>query len=118
MGIANATIATAEEFQSVLDTEQPVFLLFTTEHCPACTNAIPLFELIAGKYPWILSLILDCAETPGHPEVTGTPTLLVYVGGALMEKLKGFGPEEGQAELVEQTFKRYALAGHPATTSL
>ncbi len=118
MGIANATIATAEEFQSVLDTEQPVFLLFTTEHCPACANAIPLFELIAGKYPWILSLILDCAETPRHPEVTGTPTLLVYVGGALMKKLKGFGPEEGQAELVEQTFKRYALAGHPATTSL
>lgn len=117
MGIATATIANAEEFQSLLDTEQPVFLLFTTEHCPACADAIPLFELIAGKYPWVVSLVLDCAKTPRHPEVKGTPTLLVYLGGILMEILKGFGPVEDQAELVEQTFKRYAMAGHPATTS-
>ena len=111
MGIANAVIANAADFQKVLKTKHPVFLLFISQHCPACADAGPLFELIASRYPWVVSRVLDCAETPRHPEVTGTPTLLVYLDGVLMEKFKGFGPAEDQAELVEQTFKRYAKAG-------
>lgn len=111
MGIANAVIANADDFKKVLKTKHPVFLLFISQHCPACADAGPLFELIASKYPWVVSLLLDCAETPRHPEVTGTPTLLVYLDGVLMERLKGLGPEEDQAALVEQIFKRYAKAG-------
>lgn len=111
MGIATAVIANAKDFQRVLRTKHPVFLLFVSQHCPACGDAAPLFEMIASKYPWVVSLVLDCAETPRHPEVTGTPTLLVYLDGVLKEKLKGFGPEEGQAALVERTFKLYAKAG-------
>lgn len=118
MGIATATIANTEQFQRLLKTSHPVFLLFVSEHCPACGDAGPLFELIASKYPWVVSLVLECAETPRHPEVTGTPTLLVYLNGVLMEKLKGFGPEEGQAQLVEQTFKRYTKARQPAKPRL
>lgn len=118
MGIATATIANTEQFQQVLNTPHPVFLLFVSQHCPACAEAGPLFELIANKYPWVVSLVLDCADTPRHPEVTGTPTLLIYLDGVLMEKLKGFGPEEGQAQLVEQTFKHYAKARRPAKPRL
>ncbi|TFY90561.1 thioredoxin [Pseudomonas kairouanensis] len=113
MGIATTVIANAEDFQRVLKTTHPVFLLFVSQHCPACADAGPLFELIASKYPRVVSLVLDCAETPRHLEVTGTPTLLIYLDGVLMEKLKGFGPEDGQAERVEKTFKRYAKAGRP-----
>lgn len=108
MGIANATIANAEDYQRVLRTSSPVFMLFVSEHCGACVTAAPLFELIAGRYPSVVSLVLDCAQTPRHPEVTVTPTLLIFVEGTLMEKLKGFGPEDEQAQLVEETFKRYA----------
>ncbi|PRA23002.1 thioredoxin family protein [Pseudomonas poae] len=118
MGIANAVIANAEDFQQILKTRHPVFLLFVSQHCPACADADPLFKLIASKYPWIVSLVLDCAETPRHPEVTGTPTLLIYLDGVLMEKLKGFGPYEDQAELVETTFKRYAKSGRPTQSGL
>ena len=114
MGIATATIANTEHFQQILKTPHPVFLLFVSQHCPACAEAGPLFELIASKYPRVVSLVLDCAETPRHPEVTGTPTLLVYLNGVLMEKLRGFGPEEGQAHLVERTFKHYAKTRRPA----
>lgn len=116
MGIATAIIANAEDFERALRTPHPVFLLFVSQHCPPCADATPLFELIAGKYPWVVSLVLDCAETPKHPEVTGTPTLLVYLDGVLMEKLKGFGPQEDQAELMEQTFKRYANAADRSGT--
>ena len=108
MGLATATIANAEDYQRVLSTSRPVFLLFVSAHCPACTEAGPLFERVAAKYPNVLSMVLDCAQTPRHPEVTGTPTGLVYVNGELKEKLKGFGPLEDQAQLVEDTFARYA----------
>lgn len=108
MGLATATIANAEDYQRVLSSPYPVFLLFTSISCPACTEAVPLFEMIAAKYPNVLSMVLDCAQTPRHPEVTGTPTGLVYVNGELKEKLQGFGPLEDQAQLVEDTFARYA----------
>lgn len=108
MGYANATIANAEEYRRVLSTSHPVFLLFVSSHCGACSNAVPLFKRIAGKYPKAISLVLDCANTPRHPEVTGTPTLLIYLNGQMKEKAKGFGPEPEQTQFVEDLFKRYA----------
>ncbi|WLH88059.1 thioredoxin family protein [Pseudomonas sp. FP453] len=118
MGLATATIANAEDYQRVLSSSRPVFLLFVSAHCPACTEAVPLFEMIAARYPSVMSLVLDCAHTPRHGEVTGTPTGLVYVNGQLQEKLQGFGPEEGQAALVEATFKRYAKRRRPIKPTL
>lgn len=109
MEYATATIANAEEYQRVLSTSAPVFLLFVSQHCAACAGSAPLFERIAGKYPAVTSRVLDCAQTPRHPEVTGTPTLLIYLNGNLVEKLKGFGPEDQQPQRVEALFKRYAL---------
>lgn len=108
MGIANATIANAEEYRRALNTSRPVFMLFISDHCPACSSSGPLFEQIASQYPSVVSLVLDCAQTPRHPDVTGTPTLLIFLNGTLMEKFKGFGPLDEQEQFVEDTFKRYA----------
>lgn len=107
MGLATRKISSAREFEWVLNTPRPVFILFVSDHCPACMNAGPLFELTAWRHPWIVSLVLNCANTPRHPDVTGTPTLLIYLNGTLVEKLKGFGPEEDQVRFVGDTFRRY-----------
>ena len=108
MGIATATIATTDDYRRVQSSSRPVFMLFISAHCPACGVAGPLFEQIAAQYRSVVSLVLDCAKTPRHPQVTGTPTLLIFQNGTLMETFKGFGPEEQQAQFVEDTFKRYA----------
>ncbi|MPQ82622.1 thioredoxin family protein [Pseudomonas sp. MAFF 730085] len=118
MVIASATIANAEDYQRILSTPHPVFLLFASQHCFACPDAVELFELVAARYPLAVSLVLDCENTPRHPEVSGTPTLLVYLNGQLQEKLKGFGEDEGQAKRLMRTFKRYATGDTPATTLL
>ncbi|QLG92657.1 thioredoxin family protein [Pseudomonas yamanorum] len=109
MGIATAVIANAEDYQRELSTPLPVFMLFISEHCPACGKAGPLFERIAGKYAnTVKSLVLDTAQTPRHPDVTGIPTLLIFQNGQMVEKLKGFGPQEDQEQTVKDTFSRYA----------
>ncbi|WP_421552548.1 thioredoxin family protein [Pseudomonas yamanorum] len=91
MGIATAVIADAMAYQQVLKSHKTVFMLFVSQHCPACGEAGPLFERFARKYSrTVKSLVLDTAETPRHPEVTGTPTLLVFQNGEMINKLKGF----------------------------
>lgn len=107
MGIATATITNAEEYEKVLSTSHPVFLLFVSARCPACADTGPLFERIAARHPDIVSLVLDCANTPQHPHVKGTPTLLVYVMGELMEIIEGFDPIKDQEKTVEELFDRY-----------
>lgn len=65
MGIATAVIADAEQYQQLLKTHRTVFMLFVSQHCPACGEAGPLFERIAGKYASsVKSLVLDTARTP------------------------------------------------------
>ena len=108
MGIGTAVIANAEDYQRVLDTPLPVFMLFVSQHCPACEEAGPLFERIAEQYAKaVTSLVLDTAQTPRHPEVTGTPTLLIFQKGQMVERLKGFGPQEEQERTVKEAFSRY-----------
>lgn len=107
MGVATSRISSAKAFERLLNTPRPVFILFVSEHCPACVQAGPLFELHAWKHPRVVSLVVDCAHTPRHPDVTGTPTLLIYLNGALVEKFKGFGPLEEQAPFVQDIFSRY-----------
>ncbi|OPB02950.1 hypothetical protein BFW89_14825 [Pseudomonas synxantha] len=119
MGVATRRISSAKEFNRVLNTPRPVFILFVSEHCPACAQAGSLFEQAAWKHPWLVSLVLDCAHTPRHPDVTGTPTLLIYQEGIVVEKLKGFGPLEEQEQCVTDIFNRYDLSkGASALASL
>ena len=119
MGIATWSIPSAKAFERLLNTPRPVFVLFVSEHCPACAQAGTLFEQAAWTHPWIVSVVLDCAHTPRHPDVTGTPTLLIYLKGSLVEKLKGFGPLEEQAQCVKEIFSRYDLSkGATALASL
>lgn len=109
MGIATAVIANAEDYERVLNTRKPVFMLFVSQHCPACGQAGQLFTRIAERHAETIdSLLLDTALTPRHPEVSGTPTLLIFKRGKMVEKLMGFGPWEDQEHYVRDTFRRYA----------
>ncbi|NWC94472.1 MULTISPECIES: co-chaperone YbbN [unclassified Pseudomonas] len=118
MGMATAVIKNVEEYQRVLAAHKTVFMLFVSQHCPACGAAGPLFERVAGKYVTsVKSLVLDTAQTPRHPEVTGTPTLLIFQNGQMVEKLKGFGPWDEQEHAILETFSRYAKLSPPTSTA-
>ncbi|WLH33292.1 thioredoxin family protein [Pseudomonas sp. FP2196] len=84
-----------DTYRKALNTWRPVILYFANEHCPACESAGPVFRQIAEPYRHRANIyMLNTSESPRHPQVTGTPTVLFYKNGRLVKKLKGIGTEE------------------------
>ncbi|PKA73123.1 thioredoxin 1 [Pseudomonas baetica] len=82
-------------YRKALKTWRPVILYFANEHCPACEWAGPIFRQIAEQYRHRANIyMLNTSQSPRHPLVTGTPTVLFYQNGRLVKKLKGIGTEE------------------------
>jgi thioredoxin 1 len=91
-------------YRKALNTWRPVILYFGNDHCPACEWAGPVFRAIAEKYKDHACIyMLDTSKSPRHPKVTGTPTVLTYKNGKLLQKLKGIGT----AENLEEHFRKY-----------
>ncbi|KJZ66783.1 thioredoxin family protein [Pseudomonas fluorescens] len=100
-------------YQKALKTWRPVILYFGSEHCPACEMAGPVFRQIAEPYRHHAQIyMLDTSESPRHPDVTGTPTVLFYKDGKLLKKLKGIGTEQ----TLQEDFARHIGKVKPATT--
>ena len=99
-------------YQKTLKTWRPVILYFANEHCPACEWAGPIFRQTAEPYRHRANIyMLNTRESPRHPLVTGTPTVLFYKNGRLVKKLKGIGTEETLArDLAEHIGKTKAPA--------
>ncbi|VVP84257.1 thioredoxin family protein [Pseudomonas fluorescens] len=82
-------------YRKALKTWRPVILYFANEHCPACEWAGPIFRQTAEPYRHRANIyMLNTSESPRHPLVTGTPTVLFYKNGRMVKKLKGIGTEE------------------------
>lgn len=82
-------------YRKALKTWRPVILYFANEHCPACEWAGPIFRQTAEPYRHRANIyMLNTSESPRHPLVTGTPTVLFYKNGRLVKKLKGIGTED------------------------
>ena len=81
-------------YRKTLKTWRPAILYFANEHCPACEWAGPIFRQTAEPYRYRANIyMLNTSESPRHPLVTGTPTVLFYKNGRLLKKLKGIGTE-------------------------
>lgn len=91
-------IALAPTYRKALKTWRPVILYFGNQHCPACEEAEPIFRGIAQAYRYRADIyMLNTTESPRHPHVTGTPTVLFYKDGKLLKKLKGIGTAQSLA---------------------
>ncbi|WP_434577390.1 thioredoxin family protein [Pseudomonas sp. Z5-35] len=92
-------VTTQTDYRNALKTWRPVIFYFGHPHCYACGMADPLFCKVAEAFvnrAVIYKLSTD--QSPRHPHVTGTPTVLFYKDGKLRRKLKGIGD---QASLVQ-----------------
>ncbi len=104
MDYVNAVIANKAEFDRELNTRQPVFVVFISHDCAACTDAMPRFMRISQRYKHqIKIMILDCTETPRHPSVDRIPMLLIYQNRQLKKTVPGLGEQA-----LKDAFKRFA----------
>lgn len=99
-------------YRKALKTWRPVVLYFANEHCPACEWAGPVFRQVAEPYRRRAHIyMLDTSQSPRHPLVTATPTVLFYKYGRLVKKLHGIGTEEAlERDFVEHIGKTRAPA--------
>ncbi|ERH59640.1 thioredoxin family protein [Pseudomonas simiae] len=110
MNYVNAVIADKAAFERELETAQPVFVVFMSHDCTACSDALPRFMRISEHYKdHVKILILDCLDTPRHPSVDRIPMLLVYHNQRLLEALPGLGEQA-----LKSAFKQYTQL--PAVT--
>ncbi|MDY7066899.1 hypothetical protein PsexTeo8_33660 [Pseudomonas extremaustralis] len=106
MNYVNAVVEDKAAFERELDTPQPVFVVFMSHDCTACSDAMPRFMRISERYKGqVKVLILDCVNTPRHPRVDRIPMLLIYRDRVLLDALPGLGEDA-----LESAFKHYARA--------
>ncbi len=80
--------------QDVIEASLPVIVDFTAAWCQPCKQLEPLLIELADEWQGQLSIIkLDVDENPQVAvdyQVMGLPTLLLFKGGKVVERLTGY----------------------------
>jgi thioredoxin len=94
-----AEAITADRFEEeVLKSETPVMVDFWAEWCGPCKALGPTIDIIAGEYAGKMKVYkLDVQTEPAVASkygVSSIPTLLIFKGGEVAERLVGMKPKQ------------------------
>ena len=90
---------TEADFQTeVLNAESPVLVDFTAGWCQPCKMVEPIVKQLAQDWDGKVKVVkLDADENPNilmQYGVMGIPTLMLFKGGEIKERLTGYQPKE------------------------
>ena len=88
-----------DNFQSeVLNADRPVLVDFTAGWCPPCKMIDPVVKQLAQDWDGKVKVVkLDADENPNilmQFGVLGIPTLILFKGGQIKERVTGYQPKE------------------------
>ena len=90
---------TETDFQAeVLNAESPVLVDFTAAWCQPCRMVDPIVTQLAQDWAGKVKVLkLDADQNPGiltQYGVMGIPTLMLFSGGQIKERLTGYQPKD------------------------
>lgn len=96
---------TESDFQAeVLNAELPVLVDFTANWCQPCKMIAPIVAQLAQEWNGKVKVVkLDADQNPNvmmQYGVMGIPTLILFKGGDIKERMVGFQPKEKLAAKV------------------
>ncbi len=97
--MAKPMAVTEESFdQEVLKSELPVLVDFWAEWCGPCRMVAPIVEELAGEYAGRLKVtkldVDDNQRLAMRYNIMSIPTLGVFKGGELIERIVGYMPKQ------------------------
>ncbi len=104
MSIVHVSDATFKE--EVLNSEEPVLVDFWATWCGPCRMVAPVVEEIAGDTEGklkVAKLDVDAnVVTSSEYRIMSIPTLMVFKGGKVVDKLVGFMPKDAMMNVINK----------------
>ncbi len=97
-------VTEADFQQEVIGADLPVLVDFTAVWCQPCKMIEPIVKQLAGEWEGKVKVVkLDADQNPAimmQYGVMGIPTLMLFKGGEIKERMTGFQPKDKLAAKV------------------
>ena len=104
--MANITIGTTQNFDTILNGDKPVFGDFWATWCGPCRMVSPLVDQLAEEYGDRISFVkVDVDEEPAlaqRYQVMSIPNLVLFQDGMVVDQAAGARPKALIEEMLKQ----------------